>query len=282
MSRSYQCQTRQRRIVPDRSSTSLSQGGVRWGTPIAILTDQGTVFENRLFKELCSLLEVKKKRTSVRNPRGNGQTERFNRTLIKMIKSYLVDQQEWDLYLGCVAGAYRASPNETTKLTPNMLCMGREVRMPANIQFRDNTGEPGGTEGSLCSQVMEMRERMRHAHEVAREHIGISARRNKDMYDAGMSFHRYQEGDLIWYLHETRRKGATPKLERMYDGPLPVLEKLSEVNFRIQLGPDGQTKVVHHNKLKPYEGKGVPRWVNKVVTRLRGGGQHKAGEAEKE
>jgi len=260
----------------------LNQFVARWGTPIAILTDQGTVFENRLFKELCSLLEVKKKRTSVRNPRGNGQTERFNRTLIKMIKSYLVDQEEWDLYLGCVAGAYRASPNETTKLTPNMLCMGREVRMPANIQFRDNTGVPGGTEGSLCSQVMEMRERMRHAHEVAREHIGISARRNKDMYDAGMSFHRYQEGDLIWYLHETRRKGATPKLERMYDGPLPVLEKLSEVNFRIQLGPDGQTKVVHHNKLKPYEGKGVPRWVNKVVTRLRGGGQHKAGEAEKE
>jgi len=197
MSRSYQCQTRQRRIVPDRSSTSLSQGGVRWGTPIAILTDQGTVFENRLFKELCSLLEVKKKRTSVRNPRGNGQTERFNLTLIKMIKSYLVDQQEWDLYLGCVAGAYRASPNETTKLTPNMLCMGREVRMPANIQFRDNAGEPGGTEGSLCSLVIEMRERLRHAHEVVREHIGISARRKKDMYDAGMSFHRYQEGDLI-------------------------------------------------------------------------------------
>ena len=61
-----------------------------------------------------------------------------------------------------------------------------------------------------------------------------------------------------------------------------MLEKLSEVNFKIQLGPDGQTKVIHHNKLKPYEGKGVPRWVNKVVTRLRGGGQHKAGEAEKE
>ncbi len=47
----------------------------RWGTPQTIHSDQGGTFESRLFKELCRLLEVKKTRSSPRNPRGNGQTE---------------------------------------------------------------------------------------------------------------------------------------------------------------------------------------------------------------
>ena len=74
------------------------------------------------------MLEIKKMRTSPRNPKCNGQTEWFNHTLVRMIKAYLCQEQdEWDLHLGCLAGAYRATPNESTGLTPNLLTMGREV-----------------------------------------------------------------------------------------------------------------------------------------------------------
>ena len=48
------------------------------------------------------MLEVKKSRTSARNPKDNGQSERFNRTLLRMVKAYLRDtQKDWDLNLGC-------------------------------------------------------------------------------------------------------------------------------------------------------------------------------------
>ena len=79
---------------------------------------------------------MRKTRTSIWNPRGNGQAERFNHTLLCMIKAYLCgEQKEWDLHLGCLAGAYRATPNEVTKMTPNFLTMGREVRQPAELVF---------------------------------------------------------------------------------------------------------------------------------------------------
>ena len=88
------------------------------------------------------MLEIRKTRTSVRNPKGNGQSERFSRPLLRMIRAYLCDEQdEWALHLGCLAGAYRATPHETTKMTPNLLTMGREVRLPAELLC-----------GSACSQ----------------------------------------------------------------------------------------------------------------------------------
>ena len=106
----------------------LNEYVARWGCPLSIHSDQGRTYESKMFKELCQMLEIRKTRTSVRNPKGNGQSERFNRTLLRMIRAYLCDEQgEWDLYLGCLAGAYRAAPHETTKMTPNLLTMGREV-----------------------------------------------------------------------------------------------------------------------------------------------------------
>jgi hypothetical protein len=53
-----------------------------------------------------------------------------------MIRTYLSDEQDqWDLYVGCLEGAYHSTPNESTKLTPNMLSIGREIRLPASIVY---------------------------------------------------------------------------------------------------------------------------------------------------
>ena len=123
-----------------RAMRLLNEVISRWECPLAIHSDQGRTFESKIFKELCRMLEVRKTRTSVRNPRGNGQVERFNRTLLRMIKAYLCgEQKDWDLYLGCLAGAYRATPNESTKMTPHLLTMRREVRLPAELMHRSAT-----------------------------------------------------------------------------------------------------------------------------------------------
>jgi hypothetical protein len=53
---------------------------------------------------------------------------------MKMIKSYIKDDHtEWDLYLGCLASAYRSSVHEATGLTPNLLILGREVRISSEV-----------------------------------------------------------------------------------------------------------------------------------------------------
>ena len=157
----------------------------RWRCPLQIHSDQGRTYESQVFKELCRMLEVRKSRTSVRNPRGNGQAKRFNRTLLRMIRAYFAgEQRDWDLHLGCLAGAYRATPNESTKMTPNLLTMGREVSLPCELIFGSTNGYDGEDITTYGDNLDILRARMQHAHEVARKYMSAAAKRSKELYDS--------------------------------------------------------------------------------------------------
>jgi hypothetical protein len=70
-----------------------------------------------------------KTRTSPYHTSGNGQVERFNKTMKRMIKAYLKgEQREWDRNLGCLAGMYRAAVHESTGFTPNFLLLEEKSR----------------------------------------------------------------------------------------------------------------------------------------------------------
>jgi hypothetical protein len=182
-----------------------------------------------------------------------------------MIKAYLIDQTEWDLFLGCIAGAYRSSPNETTKLTPNMMCMGREVRLPGDLVYK--TKEDNSVP-SYRPVVEAIQERMFRAHEVARKHLKASAKRSKDLYDIKMSYINYKVGDIVWLLHESRTVGISPKLEKRYDGPYIIVKKMSPINFVVQMNPEGHSVLIHHDKFKMYNGTNVPKWARKIAKRI--------------
>ena len=119
--------------LPDQTAateanTVLNEIFSKIGLPLSIHSDQGRNYESQLFTELCQMLEIRKTRSSVAHPMSNGQCERFNRTMLWMIKAYLKgEQRDWDKHLGCPAGAYHSTVQESTGLTPNMMMLGREV-----------------------------------------------------------------------------------------------------------------------------------------------------------
>lgn len=175
-----------------------------------------------------------------------------------MVRAYLTgEQSDWDRNLGCLAGAYRSTPQESTKLTPNLLVLGREIRTPAEVIY----SQPNDTKEYACDNytyVQNLQDQMRKAHEVARRHLNTNAVRSKEIYDTKLYFQQYNIGDVVWCLHETRRIGVCPKLEKQYEGPFIIKEKWSPINFVLQLNAERQERVVHHNKLKVFEGKDLP------------------------
>ena len=186
--------------------------------------------------ELCKLLEIKKTRTSVRNPRCNGQVERFNRNILRMIKSYLCGEQEsWDLNLGCLAAAYRACPNETTCLSPNLLMLGRELRIPSELLYGGQCNNYTQQIQSYGDYVAHLKERLQHAHEVARKNLSVGARRQSETYDSKLAVYKYKIGDIVWAEKTSVRPGLSPKLQSLYQGPCLIVDKYNDLVYRVQL-----------------------------------------------
>lgn len=183
-----------------------------------------------------------------------------------MIKAYIKgEQRNWDQHLACLAAAYRVSKPDTTGFTPNFLMLGRAVRLPGEVAL-----PPDSDTRSNAEYVEELRERLHLAHEVVRAHLKAVTCKQKDRYDLKSYQTMYHPGDLVWYLKETTQEGVCPKLQDIYMGPYVILQKYSTTDYLIQKDESGRQTVVHHDKLKIYQGTSRPTWARAAVKNYGG------------
>ena len=82
--------------------------------------------------EVCKLFDIEKTRTTPLHPQSDGQVDRFNRTLVEMLRGELAEnQKDWNVQLQPCMMAYRSSVHESTGETPNLLMIGRQVKRPS-------------------------------------------------------------------------------------------------------------------------------------------------------
>ena len=187
-----------------------------------------------------------------------------------MIKAYLRGEQEhWNLNLGCLAAVYRATPHASTGLTPNLVMLGREVRLPGEIMYGSGTKFTGEQITSYGEYVDKLRERMQKSHEVARKHLNASAEYQRQHYDAKISHTQYKTGDYVWYQTDISQLHITPKLRVAYEGPYLIIQKIGDLDYQIQLNQEGTVKIVHHNRLKPYKGDNLLKWAKSALSKLK-------------
>lgn len=102
--------------------------------PHRIHSDQGRSFENSLIQRLCQFYEVDKSRTTPYHPAGNGQRERFNRTINDLLRTLPVSwKQDWVACLPQVLFCHNTTPHQSTGESPFFLMFGREQRLPVDF-----------------------------------------------------------------------------------------------------------------------------------------------------
>ena len=257
--------------LPDQEAKTVAEAFVqqfiaRFGAPLLVHTDQGRNFESRLFREMCALMGVKKTRTTAFHPQSDGLVENFNKTLGTMIAAFVSENQKtWDRDLAVLMMAYRATPHESTKMSPNWLMLGREVSMPLDIQI-GLAPEMETTEETDYAE--ELRIRLENAYLAARENLGESAERQKRYYDLKALDKPFAIGDLAWLANKSRRKGRCPKLQKKWLGPVVVEQQVNDVTYRVRTTKT-DSKVVHFDLMKPYVSSDVPEWAQTLQAKLQ-------------
>lgn len=100
----------------------------RHGVPERLLSDRGSNFTSELARSLYETLGIKKLFGAAYHPQTQGLVERFNGTLIGMLKMYVGEtQRDWDLYLPRVLFAYRTSYHEALRDSPFFRFMGESL-----------------------------------------------------------------------------------------------------------------------------------------------------------
>ncbi len=129
--------------IPTRNQTAKTTAEaiynnfiIHYGIPTKLHSDQGANFESEIIKELCQITGITKTRTTAYHPMGNGQTERYNRTLLNMLGTLETSQMsDWKKYLPSLVYAYNCTRYETTKMSPFELMFGRKPRLPIDSVF---------------------------------------------------------------------------------------------------------------------------------------------------
>ena len=200
------------------------------GVPLMLHSDQGREFESNLWQEMCQYLAICKTRTNPYRPQSDGQVERFNRTLIQVLKPLVnKEMDDWDEFVEFVVHAYNGTVHASTNCSPNLLVYGEDIIMPADLVF----GVVGVSPELPCHVmfVESLRERFKEAYEWVRIQLKKSAQWQKVGYDTKLKKRVFQVGDRVLRLHQPL---ANLKLAANWDGPFTVHSIISETTVLIE------------------------------------------------
>ena len=128
--------TKYAEVIPLRhhDGASVAQAVVsvccRWGPPRVIRCDNGTEFVNVIVEALFTKFGVTVCHGAVRHPQSQGAAERFNRTLLTLIRKVLRESRDWRSDLDLLLHHYRVRPHSVTGISPMKAMCGWQ---PTNV-----------------------------------------------------------------------------------------------------------------------------------------------------
>ena len=174
------------------------------------------------------------------------------------------NRSDWDDHLPYIMMAYRAAVHESTKCTPNLLMLGREICLPIDIIA--GSLPDMSTHECPIKYVEWVKDAMERSFEFAHENLESSFRRQKRNYDVKLKPRQFDKDELVWYWYPPKAK---QKLGLGLTGPFKIVRKISEVNYQIESCHNKKMRIVHVDHLKKVEGNGYENQLLSVDSSLR-------------
>lgn len=196
------------------------------GLPDDIVSDRGPQFISKVWKSLWAAMEVDDKRSTAFHPQTDGQTERVNQVLECYLRCYVnFDQNDWDQLLPYAEFSYNNSVHSATKMSPFFANYGYHPRVIAS-----------GPRDSAIPTAVELASRFETIHQFLRANMTDAQAIMKEYADRHRQPCTFDVGDEV-YLSTKNLKTLRPsdKLSEPFIGPFPIVSKISNTAYRLEL-----------------------------------------------
>ena len=221
------------------------------GLPSSIVSDRDPRFTGHFWRALWKCLGTQLTMSTAFHPQTDGQTERANRTLEEMLRSYVgFQQKDWDEHLVAAELAFNASKHASTGFTPFYLNGGREVTVPLDLAIEEarTTRQP-----DAAARIQQLHRSL----EAAKEHLLKAQRRQAHHADKHRREVLFKVGDevLLSTAHLKLIGGGdrTAKFTYKYIGPFKIKRVVNNNAYELELPPQLQIHpVLNVSRLKAY------------------------------
>ena len=219
------------------------------GVPQDIISDRDPRFISNFWKELCKLLGTKQNMSTPYHPETDGQSERMNRILEEMLRHYVASHQEdWHTYLPTCEFAINNAVQDSTRFSPFYLTYGYNPLTPTTLASPSSVPAAAELHNQIFNNLQE-----------AKRHLQAAQQRQRLYTDIKRRMTSYSQGEMI--LLSTQNIGlycaGTPKLLPKYIGPFPIINRVGELAYKIELPPVLRIhNVLHVSRLRPFHDDG--------------------------
>ncbi|KAN0022925.1 hypothetical protein ACTFIU_005666 [Dictyostelium citrinum] len=226
----------------------------RYGAPARLVSDRGAVFLSAVVSGINKIFGTKKINSTAYHPQLDGQTENFNSTLIRMLKSFINEELygNWSELLRCVLFTYRITPHVSTGFSPFFLLYNRQPRLPVDTSLKANFYSNRLILDFANDIAQSIQNNVKRARWFAEQKLEKSKENQEVYYNKGRVPTQIGEGDYV-YLHTpyvANGSDVPKKFYRPWTGPFKVIKKKSEVNFELEMGNSLAHRIVNVNRLK--------------------------------
>lgn len=225
---------------------------LKFGFPTRLHHDQGKEFQNKLFAKLQEYSGVEGSRTTPYHPQGNGQVERFNRTLLSMLRNLPeAAKADWKSSLAKMIHSYNCTRSEATGYAPYFLLFGRSPKLPIDLMFGLETKEQSSSHQDYAEQ---WRAKMTEAYKLASKSAYKEGMRGKVLYDKKIHGAELVPGSRVLVRNLTE-KGGPGKLRSFWEDRVYVVTQRKQPDSPVyEIKPEsgkGRVRIMHRNLLLP-------------------------------